>query len=146
MSLPPHIGLIFDFLVIVLLMVTILYSVKLSKLSKLFQHIQDDKKDMETLLAQLSNIIDTANNAIQNMKKAASENGVSLQKNIDEAKDIADELEIILSSGNSLASRLQDLVEESSNAKQKTPPAKKKKKTPAEKMLLDAIGSKKESK
>ena len=112
MIFSPHIGMVFDCLIMLLLIITIFYCMRLSRLYKVFSQLKDDKQDIEVLIQQLSKIIDTANQAIQDMKDAAREDGTDLQKHIDEAHTLSDELEIILTSGNNLATRLQKLVEQ----------------------------------
>ncbi len=109
---------IFDILIIILLLITIFYAAKLSRMASTFKRIEKDKENMEAVVEQLSNIIDKANLAIANMKETANSDGTNLQKNIDTAIKLSDELEIIVSSGNSLIKRLQQTKKYISNVNQ----------------------------
>ena len=143
MIFSPHIGIVFDCLIMLLLIITIFYCMRLSRLYKVFSQLKNDKQEIEVLIQQLSKIIDTANQAIQDMKDAAREDGTDLQKHIDEAHTLSDELEIILTSGNNLATRLQNLVEQVGSQKENT-----KEDTPtddAEKDEMDALITKKKT-
>lgn len=140
MIFSPHIGMVFDCLIMLLLIITIFYCMRLSRLYKVFSQLKNDKQEIEVLIQQLSKIIDTANQAIQDMKDAAREDGTDLQKHIDEAHTLSDELEIILTSGNNLATRLQNLVEQVGSQKEKDTPA-----DDAEEDEMDALITKKKT-
>lgn len=130
---------------------TIVYA---RRLSRQFVQMQADRKAFEALIAALNVAASRAETAIQSLKSTSVESGDRLQDKISRARGLADEMEIILQAGDSLAGRLESLAEKSRKAtaaasaaapadepeRQAVQPRSR-----AEKDLLDAIKAKQTS-
>lgn len=106
--MPENLSLIMDIVVMALLAVTVFYAMRLSRQLNI---MREGQGDLEQLVAELSSAVERADNAIRNMKQTASDSGDKLQKQINQARELFDELELITEVGNSLAERLQVLAE-----------------------------------
>lgn len=111
-------AIILDCLIILLLAGTIFYAVRLSTHIKAFR---DSRKDLEKLIGELSGSIEKAENAIGGLRENAKEAGRDLQSLINEAQALSEELQIMNQSGDSLAGRLEKLVEKTGGLSKKTP-------------------------
>lgn len=100
-------SLIMDVSILVLLGITIIYAARLSLYLKRFR---DSKSDLETIVTDLSKQITKADHAIKTLNKTVDESGVDLQRRMDRANMIYDELEMIVQSGDNMASRLEALA------------------------------------
>lgn len=99
---------VLDILVLIGLGVTVFYALKLSKsLNGFRQH----RQEMNKLIEELSKNIDEALRAIDGLKLAGERSGRDLQKIINESRAMADELQLVNESSNSLANRLESLAE-----------------------------------
>lgn len=99
--------LVLDVAVLIGLGVTIFFCFRLSKSMNNFrQH----RQDMNKLIDRLSKNIDEALRAIDGLKLAGDRSGRDLQKIINESRAMADELQMINETSNSLADRLEKLA------------------------------------
>lgn len=99
-------ALIMDFILLFFLAVTIFYAVRLTRsLNEFRQYRQEFGK----VITELSRNIERADGAVKSLKETSRESGESLQEIIDEARLLSDELQLIYSSGNNLAKRLEKL-------------------------------------
>jgi len=101
-------GLIFDIVILAALAATIFYA---HRLSKQFNAMQADRKAFEQLIANLNIASSRAEAATKALKEAASQGGDQLQDKINKARELSDELEIMVQAGDNLAERLQGLAE-----------------------------------
>lgn len=102
------ISLVMDVIVLAALAVTIYYSVRLSRSLNAFRQY---RQEFSNVLGQLSHNIDQANSAILGMKEASRSSGEHLQELVDQARLLADELNLINQASDSLAGRLELLAE-----------------------------------
>lgn len=100
-------SLALDILIVVLLVATIIYAARLSLYLKRFR---DSKSDLENIITDLSRQIEKADIAIRNMHDAAEKGGNDLQKRMDRANAMFDELQLIVEAGDALATRLEKLA------------------------------------
>lgn len=96
-------GLVMDGLVLVLLGATIIYAARLSQHLKNFR---EGRKDLEKLISDLSSQIIRAEGAIEGLKSSARDVSRDLQRQLDEAKDVSGDLEIMTRGANNMADRL----------------------------------------
>lgn len=108
-----NLSLIMDIVVMALLAVTVFYAVRLSRQLSV---MRDGQGDLEKLVTELSTAVERADNAIRNMKRTAADSGDKLQNQINQARELFNELELMTEVGNSLAERLQVLAERSRKA------------------------------
>ena len=106
---------IIDIVVLVFLIITMYYAIRLSKSLKNFR-IQ--RKELKGLIRQLSDNIDEAQNAMEGMKVMAQHSGQDLQKSVNDARAMIDELQLMTQSGDSLAQRLEGLAEKARETNQ----------------------------
>jgi len=146
-------GLIFDIAILAALAATIFYA---RRLSKQFNAMQADRKAFEQLIANLNIASSRAEAATKALKEAAQQGGDQLQDRINKARELSDELEIMVQAGDNLAERLQELAEGSrknsspraaESAEPETPPPGNdaQPRTRAEKELLEALKAKQQS-
>lgn len=134
----PMFSLILDVLILVALGATVFYSINLSKQ---FNKLQADKQAFENLIRSLNLASSRSESVINSLKETALRGSEDLQEKISRSRGMADELEIMIQAGDSLANRLENL------ASQKPTPNKKQTnksdlKTKAEQDLLAAIKAK----
>ena len=127
------------------------------RLSKQFERMQADKKAFDILIQALNLASSRAEGAVKALKDAASQGTEALQEKLKSAEGMANELEMIVQAGDSLASRLQKLATETRKAQaqpqaqlaapevddapeQKAPPRSR-----AEKELLEALKAKQQT-
>lgn len=115
-------GLIVDFLIVLLLGWTIFVATKLSRNLSIFNK---SKKELGALIKEVSSSVDHAEKALESFKKSVNENGKGLADKISEAKMLSDELELIYQSSNRVADRLERLTDgANTSAKRGVSPAK----------------------
>lgn len=114
--MPASIGLIFDILILAALLVTIRQA---WRLSREFAQMQADRKAFENLISSLNIASSRAESAIKGLRDTATETGDALQDRINKGRALADELDIMIQAGDSMANRLGLAAE------QKTKPAAK---------------------
>lgn len=144
-------GLFFDIVILAALAATIFYA---HRLSKQFQAMQADRKAFEQLIANLNIAASRAEAATKALKEAVQQGGDQLQDKINKARELSDELEIMVQAGDNLAERLQELATGSRKAAVK-PDAPEAPAAPgndmpqprsrAEKELLEALKAKQQS-
>lgn len=96
-------GLVLDGLVLLFLGATIVYAARLSKHLKNFR---DGRKDLEKLIVDLSTQINKAEGSIEELKSSARNISRELQSQLDEARAMGDDLEIMTRGANNMADRL----------------------------------------
>ena len=149
----PVVGLLLNILILAALGVTIFYCLRLSRQ---FDQMRADRKVFETLIQGLNAASARAEASIKSFKEVAVGNGDILQDKINKSRAMADELEIMIQAGDSLADRLQGLAEKSRRASTDAPgqpeakqpekhPLAAEPRTRAEKELLDAVKAKQQS-
>lgn len=104
----PLLSVILDIVVLIGLGVTIYYCIRLSKALSNFRKY---RQEFNTLVGDLSRNIEQAQEAIRGMKDSSFEAGEDLQKVVNNARKLADELQLMNDMGNSLANRLERLSE-----------------------------------
>ncbi len=97
-------SLVMNGIIIVLLGATIVYAQKLSTHIRVFR---DSRKDLDKLIRDLGQQIEKADATVSAMKAAARDSGKDLQRRIDEARGLSEELQLVAESANNLASRLE---------------------------------------
>jgi len=112
-------NLVFDAVVAVLLVATIVYAAILNrKLSAL----RGLKAEMETLVTRLAQSTRVAEDGLSHLRGAAERSGETMQRTAETARGVADELSFLIERGNSLARRL-DGAPPSPAANASAPPA-----------------------
>lgn len=101
-------SVILDGIMICLLAGTIFYAARLSIHIRAFR---DNRKELESLIGDLTSNIEKAGDAVDGLRESARQSGRDLQALINEARGLSEELQIMSESGNSLASRLERLAE-----------------------------------
>jgi len=96
-----------DIVIMLLLAATIFYAIKLSKHLDTFR---SNRADMEHLIRELSSQITRAQEGISVLDELSSSRGDELRTSINRAHAISDELQLITETGNSLATRLENLA------------------------------------
>tara|TARA_B100000780_G_scaffold275943_1_gene243586 strand:+ start:1504 stop:2115 length:612 start_codon:yes stop_codon:yes gene_type:complete len=104
-----------DCVVLIGLGVTIFYCIKLSKALNNFRKY---RQEFNTLVGELGKNIEHAQDAIANLKNSSFEAGEDLQKVVNNARKLTDELQLMHDMGNSLANRLERI---SDSSRQKMP-------------------------
>lgn len=104
-------SLIIDCVVLLFLGATIVYAYKLSKN---LQDFKAHRSEFDSVIANLIASIDKAERAIHTLKQTSAQEGGELERLINQAKSLSDELKIINETGESLAGRLEMLAEQSS--------------------------------
>lgn len=93
-----------DVLIVCLLVGTVIHA---TMLNRNLNRLRDGRAELDGLVQSLSASVTRAEAAIQGMKRSAAECGGDLQKQIEAARSLADELHIMNESGNNLAQRLE---------------------------------------
>lgn len=101
------ISLILDGVILILLVATIIYAARLSIYLKRFR---DSKSDLEAIITDLSKQIHKADSAITTLNKTVDESGTDLQDRMDRANQMFDELEMVVQTGDTMATRLEALA------------------------------------
>ena len=96
--------MVLDLLILAFLIGTIIHA---TMLNRNLNRLRDGRAELDTLVQNLSSSVARAEAAIQGLKRSATDCGVDLQKQIDAARSLADELHIMNESGNNLAQRLE---------------------------------------
>ena len=131
------------------------------RLSRQFERMRADRRSFELLIQSLNTAADRAADAIKAFKDMAEGEGDALQERINKSRAMANELEIVIAAGDSLADRLESLAEKSAKTAaepQRNPAVEKtsapekaisapeaRPRTRAEKELLEAVKAKQQS-
>lgn len=102
-----QISFVFDILITGLLGATIFFAVKLSRHLDTFR---SNRADMENLIRELSNQITRAQEGISVLDELATSRGDELRSIISKARGLSEELQLMTESGNSLATRLENMA------------------------------------
>jgi chromosome segregation ATPase len=136
------IGWMLDIIILAALAGTLLQSFRLSRQ---FNKMQADRKAFEQLIQALNIAVAKADTAIRAIRDAAASGGSALQEKVSRAQALAEELEIIVQAGDTLADRLGRLAEDNrkllgqpASASDDAPPPRSR----AEKELIEALKSK----
>ncbi len=97
-------GLALDALIVVLLAMTIAYA---AMLSRRLNRLRDSRQEMEEAVKGFVDAAAKADAAIKGLKRAAEDSGAPLQKQIDQAQGLRDELRFLVETAESLAERLE---------------------------------------
>lgn len=100
-------SLVFDFILLLLLIVTIAYAARLSLALKRFR---ENRELLDSTIKELNKNVSDAEQIIGKIKNTAATSGDELQKTIDKANALADELSLMTESGDNLANRLEKLA------------------------------------
>lgn len=96
-------SLIFDALIAVLLVATIGYAAVLNRKLGI---LRDAKSEMEALIASFSESTERAGNGVESLKQEAGRSGEALQKKVEAARGLVDDLGFLIERGTRLAERL----------------------------------------
>lgn len=96
-------GIVLDGLVLVFLGATIVFAARLSLHLRTFR---ESRKDLEKLISDLSTQIVKAERSIETLKSSARDVSRDLQQQLDDAKAVSDDLEIMSRGANNMADRL----------------------------------------
>lgn len=100
-------AMVLDLLIVALLVATIGYAVTLNRqLSRL----RDGRAELEELVRGFAEATERAEAGVQGMRRMAAESGEKLQKTVDRAQAIRDELQFMTEAADSLAARLEGAV------------------------------------
>lgn len=102
-----NVAFFMDAAILVLLALTVFLAFRLSLSLRTFK---ESRFEMEGLVNRLSSNIDKAEQAIGGMQNSTRKAGAELDEVISDAKRIRDELKLMSESGNSLASRLENIA------------------------------------
>jgi hypothetical protein len=97
-------ALILDVLVVVLLGATIFYA---ATLSRRLAQLRGDRGDLQSAVRTLAEAAAKAEAGVKGLRTTADETGARLQKQIDRAQALRDELGFLIDAGESLADRLE---------------------------------------
>lgn len=101
-------SLVFDFVLLVLLVATIAYAARLSLVLKRFKENRDI---LDRMIKDLNKNVSDAEQVITKLQNTADTSGHELQRVIDKAANISDELSLMTEAGDNLANRLEKLAD-----------------------------------
>lgn len=122
-------GLVLDGLVLVLLGATIVYA---ARLTRHLQNFREGRKDLEKLIVDLSTQINKAEGSIEELKTSARNISRELQSQLDEARAMGDDLEIMTRGANNMADRLDKAADRHRGAVNEGPSRNVRRPTPDE--------------
>jgi len=99
-----HFGLILDILVVCLLGATIFYA---ATLSRRLTQLRNNRAELDAAARGLAEAAGKADSGIKGLRAAAEDSGARLQRQIDRAQGLRDELAFLVDAGESLAARLE---------------------------------------
>jgi|GEM_PF-1064476 len=100
----PELSLVLDILIACLLVAVIVYALRLNKNLSV---LQQSKSELEKMLAGFTESTEKAEQAIQKVKDASTQNRESLNKLLSEAETLREDLAYMIERGNSLADKLE---------------------------------------
>lgn len=98
-----YLPMILDGVVAVLLIATIAYAVILNRQ---LTRLRDGRAELTDYIKGLNDATANAEAAVRGLRKAAGETGEQLQRSVDKAQALREELQFMIESGNALADRL----------------------------------------
>lgn len=99
----PVISLVLDLVMVGLLVATIAYAIILNRQ---IIRLRESRGEMAELIKGLNEAMTKAEQGVRGMKRNAAETGEGLQRAIDKAAALRDELQFMIEAGNTLADRL----------------------------------------
>ena len=100
-------SLIFDGIIAILLLASIAYTMRLTIY---LSNFKKSRKELEAIVKELSAHIDKADKAVQTLHDAVDDCSADLERRMNQATKMFDELDIIVQTGDSLANRLEDVA------------------------------------
>lgn len=100
----PELSLVLDILIACLLVAVIVYALRLNKNLSV---LQQSKSELEKMLAGFTESTEKAEQAIQRVKDASTQNRDSLNKLLSEAETLREDLAYMIDRGSSLADKLE---------------------------------------
>lgn len=100
----PELSLVLDILIACLLVAVIVYALRLNKNLSV---LQQSKSELEKMLTSFGESTEKAEQAIQRVKEASTQNRDSLNKLLSEAETLREDLAFMIERGNSLADKLE---------------------------------------
>lgn len=101
----PLISLIMNVIIAGLLVATIVYAIRLNRQ---IERLRDSRSELAELIVGLNEATANADTAVRGLRKAAGDTGEQLQRAIDKATALRDELAFMVETGDALANRLGD--------------------------------------
>ncbi len=99
----PLISLIIDLVLVGLLAATIAYAIILNKQ---IIKLRESRGEMAELIQGLNDAMNKAEGGVRNLKKTASDTGEDLQRTVNKAQTLRDELEFMIEAADAMATRL----------------------------------------
>jgi hypothetical protein len=99
----PLISLIIDLVLVGLLAATIAYAIILNKQ---IIKLRESRGEMAELIQGLNDAMSKAEGGVRNLKKTASDTGEDLQRTVNKAQTLRDELEFMIEAADAMATRL----------------------------------------
>lgn len=104
--------------------ITLLYAIYYMRIvAKSMTIIREGKSEMQQILKEMTQAISKAEETVQGMKRLADDKGRSLQKQMDDAQHLAEELKFINQTANTMAQRLEKNTTSASQAAAAAKPA-----------------------
>lgn len=99
----PTVSLVLDLVMVGLLVATITYAIILNRQ---IVRLRESRGELAELIQGLNDAMAKADTSVRGMKATAHNTGEGLQKTIDRAATLRDELQFMIEAGNALADRL----------------------------------------
>ena len=99
--------LVFDAMIIVLLVITIIYAIILNRRLEAFRNAKDE---IQAVVTEFSGAMAQAEQGMATLKEVADVGGDALQNAVERATRLADDLAFLKDKGDATADRLEDLV------------------------------------
>ncbi len=128
----PTVSLVLDLVMVGLLVATITYAIILNRQ---IVRLRESRGELAELIQGLNEAMLKADTGVRGMKATAHNTGESLQKTIDKAATLRDELQFMVEAGNTLADRLSGFSDDRPKPAAVKPAAK----VPALRPLLDEM-------
>lgn len=130
----PSTAIILDIVLVGLLAVTIVYAILLNRQ---IVRLRESRSELIELVRGLSEATAKADSSVKGLRKTAAETGDGLQKTIDKAAALRDELSFIVETGEALANRLGNTPSAPERAKPAGPAAR----GPARPLIDDTLAA-----
>ena len=101
-------GLILDALIVILLLVTIIYAVMLNRR---LTRVRESRTEMERATRSFVDSVQKADSGVKALRRTADEVGNKLQRDIDRAQKLHQELTYLVEAAESVAGRLEAVAE-----------------------------------
>ena len=115
----PLVTLILDLVIAGLLVATIVFAIQLNRQ---LVRLREGRSEMEGLIRSFNDATARAEAGIKTMRRAATETGEGLQKSIERAQSLRDELQFLVEAADSLARRLAETPTQARAAAAPPPP------------------------